>query len=435
MALAINPRSVLHALEPIGLGTGEVESLLSYLCRLAVSHSTSTLSLSRAVAQHFEHEVEEEFDWYHRSLSGIGESALTWSSALSALTSVSRLDRLTFLPWKEVIAQNGLPIVSKGQFCPQCFADDHNSGRTPYFRLAWESKSVSVCNVHRCRLTQHCPCCGKDNVRHAASLVVPGWCTKCGAFLGGEPHFRDTQPAVTPVELWRARQISDLLKAQDKLQAQPQRQVLVESISHIIGEMDGGKSAHFAKRLGISKSTIHYWLQTDNTPTLEASLRVASQSGISLLKLLSGDLFGWNAPSEGQQLALALLKPVTQQRAQRREIDWREVELQLQRCLLEPAPISVREVSRRLGIEPRQLYLNFNQMTRQIAERWKAYRKRVRDERVEAAMPHIESAARSVLSTGKSLNLREVTSRVQPDVLSGVHGLFRVLREVRERGR
>lgn len=90
-----NPRSALHALEPIGLGTTEVESLLSYFCRLAVSHSTSTLSLSRAVARRFEHEVEEQFDWYHRQLSGMGEAALTWSGALSALTSVPRLDRLT----------------------------------------------------------------------------------------------------------------------------------------------------------------------------------------------------------------------------------------------------------------------------------------------------------------------------------------------------
>ncbi|RYF31954.1 MAG: hypothetical protein EOO23_00790 [Comamonadaceae bacterium] len=431
MAPVVNPRSVLHALEPLGLGTGEVESLLSYLCRLAVSHSTSTLSLSRAVAQHFEHDVEEQFDWFHRHLSGIGDSALTWSSALSAMTSLPRLDRLTFLHWKDVIAQNGLPIVSKGQFCPQCFADDRNNGKTPYFRLAWESKSVSVCNVHRCRLTQHCPSCSKDNVRHAASLVVPGWCTKCGAFLGCEAQNHAMQPAIKPVELWQARQISDLLQAQGQLQGMPKRQVLIDSISHIIGTMDGGKCAHFAKRLGISKSTIHYWLQTDNTPTLEASLRVASQSGIGLAKLLSGDLLSWSAPSEGQQLALALFKPEVRQRAPRREIDWNEVELQLQKSLSLPTPISVREISRRLCIEPRQLYLNFNQTTRQIGERWKTYLKRRRDANLEEAMPHLESAGRSVLSAGKSLNLREVTAHVPSQVLSGVHGLFGVLRDIR----
>jgi len=270
-------------------------------------------------------------------------------------------------------------------------------------------------------------------VRHAASLVVPGWCTKCGAFLGGESDCHDTQLAIKPVELWKARQISDLLQVQDQLEVPPRRQALVNSISHIIGEMDGGKSAQFAKRLGISKSTIHYWLQTDNTPTLEASLRVASQSGISLAKLLSGDTSGWSAPSEGQQLALALFKPEARQRAPRREIDWSDVELQLKRCLLLPTPISVREVSRRLGIEPRQLYLNFNQTTRQVGERWKTYLKRRRDAHLEEAMPHLESAGRTLLSAGKSLNLRELTAHVPAEVLSGVQGLFGVLRDVRAR--
>ncbi len=239
MTKALNPRSVLHALEPMGLNTGEVESLLSYFCRLAASHSTSTLSLSRAIAQRFEYEVEAEFDWFHRQLSGIGESAMTWSSALSALTSMPRLDRLTFLPWRHVIAPNGLPLATKGQFCPQCLTDDLTNGKTPYFRLAWESKSVTVCHRHSVRLSQHCPCCGKDNVRHAAAFVIPGWCTKCGSFLGSGSHAEDVVP-VEPSEVWQARQVHELVLAQQKLPLEPTRQAWADAIEHIVDEMDGG---------------------------------------------------------------------------------------------------------------------------------------------------------------------------------------------------
>lgn len=423
-----NPRSALHALEPIGLGTGEVESLLSYFCRLAVSHSTSTLSLSRAIAQRFEHDVQEQFDWYHRQLSGMGEAALTWSGALSALTSVPRLDRLTFLPWRGVIAQNGLPIVSKGQFCPQCLAEDLASGRTPYFRLAWESKLVTVCNKHRVRLTTHCPCCEKDNVRHAAALVVPGWCTKCGAFLGsGTP---DHLATIKPVELWRSRQISALLEAQDQLSEMPQRQQLIDAVRHIIEEMDGGQSARFAKRVGVAKATVHYWLQTDKTPTLEASLAMASQSGINLTQLLTGNILDWKPPAEGHQLGLALLKPEPRRRLPRRELDWGEIEHQLQRFLLLPTPISVREAAHQLEVEPRQLYLNANQTARQLGERWMAYLKRRRQANLDSAMPYLEAAGREVLLEGKALNLREMSARVPPKVLSSVQGLFDVLRDV-----
>lgn len=425
---ASNPRSVLHALEPMGIGTPEIESLLSYLCRLAVSHSTSTLSLSRAVAHHFEHAVEEQFDWYHRQLSGVGESALTWSSALSALTSVPRLDLLTFLPWKDVIAQNGLPIVSKGQFCTHCLAEDLATGKAPYFRLAWESKAVTVCAKHLVRLTQHCPCCGMDNVRHAAAFVVPGWCTKCGAFLGSAAS--DAPTSTDPAELWRARQVGELVSAHSQLATPPQRQNLMDAVQHLIEEMDGGQSARFAKRIGLSKGTVHYWLQTDKTPTLEASLMVAAQSGIGLTLLLQGDTRNWTPPTEGQQLPLELVKPPTHQRSARRHLDWVDIEVRLKKFLMQPTPISVREAARQLDLEPRQLYLNVNQTARQLAARWLAYLKRRRQSNLDHVMPILENAGREVLMEGKALNLREISARVPQEVISSIPGIFGILKSV-----
>ena len=428
MRTVVNPRSLLHALKPIGLGTGEVESLLSYFCRLAVSHSTSTLSLSRTIAQRFEHEVEAEFDWFHRQFSGLGEAALTWSGALSALTSVPRLDRLTFLPWRNVISQNGLPIVSKGQFCAHCLAEDLAQGKTPYFRLAWELKAVTVCHRHRVRLSRHCPCCGKDNVRHAAAFVVPGWCTRCGASLAQTPAEPSADTGVDaaplqPVELWRARQVHDLVLAHQSLPAEPGRQAWVDAIGHLIAAMDGGQSARFAKRVGLAKSTVHYWLQADKTPTLDASLAVASQSGIALDRLLLGQTDDWTPPAQGVQLALALFKEGERRRYTPHHTDWNAVDAQLQRFLREPHPVSVREVSRRLGIEVRQLYLHDNQTTRQLGQRWLDYRKRRKAARLEEAMPQLEAAGKEVLEDGKALNLREMTQRLPQSLVHSVQGL------------
>lgn len=157
-----NPRSELHALQPFGEGTSEVESLLSYFCRLAVSHSVSTLALSRSIAQRIERNLSPEFDWHQRRLASTCESAATWSAALSELTAVPNLDKLTFLPWKNVISRSGQSIVTRGQFCPSCFADDLAQDRSPYFRLVWESAEVSVCSRHGCSLERHCPHCGKE---------------------------------------------------------------------------------------------------------------------------------------------------------------------------------------------------------------------------------------------------------------------------------
>lgn len=426
-----NPRSPLHALKPLGVGTGEVESLLSYLCRLAVSHSTSTLSLSRAIAQRFELDVQEEFDWHHRRLSGMDDAALTWSSALSALTSMPRLDRLTFLPWRDVIGKNGLRMVGSGQFCPLCLAEDRAQGQVPYFRLAWELKAVAVCPTHGVRLRQRCPCCGKSGVRHQAALVMPGWCTKCGAFLGDEPREqRDVEDdAITAHELWQAREVAALLAAQGRMQTAPRRRDLVNAIRHLIAELDKGQSARFAKRVAVSKSTVHYWLHGETTPTLEASLNVASQCAISLVDLLQGNTSGWSAPSTSQQLTLLKPEPLTH--APSRNIDWQDIEARLQKILCLPTPISVREAARRLEMEPSQLYLHVNQVTRQLSQRWAAYTKRQRVANLSSAVTHLTVAVREALADGKSPNLREMSTRLDPQVLHGVQGLFGVLQDLR----
>jgi DNA-binding phage protein len=425
-----NPRSVLHALEPIGRGTSDVESLVSYFCRLAVSHSTSTQALSRAVIERIENDFSPHFGWHQRQISGLRESALTWSSALSALTTVPRLDGLTFLPWRDVIAQNGLAVGSTGQFCAHCFAEDRAAGRTPYFRLAWEAEQVSVCQHHKVPLTCHCPSCGNDNVRHTAAFVIPGWCTKCGAFLGKEPADKTHEERLEPSALWKARQIGQLVALQDKLAAQPTHDGLVAALLHIIAEMDGGQSAVFARRIGVGKSTVHHWLKTSGTPKLDVSLDIAAQSGLSLLQLLTGDTDAWHPPEPAQQLTLQLQMQPRPARAVARQLDWVDIEQKLQAFLAQPNPLPVLEVAQRLGVEARQLYLRANRTTRQIGARWSLYIHRRQAEKVQAAWPHLEAACRQLLQEGRAVTRREIAKRVPMEVLSTVPRLFDVLKEV-----
>lgn len=422
-----NPRSELHALQPFGEGTSEVESLLSYFCRLAVSHSVSTLALSRSIAQRGEHKVSPHFDWHERQLAGIRESAITWSAALSALTAVEGLDRLTYLPWREVISQNGLSILTRGQICPACLADDLAKGREPYFRLAWESAEVSVCARHGCSLMTRCPHCGKDKVRHAAAYVIPGWCTHCGAFLGHESSSTDvTEPAA----FWVAKQIGELVATQSASAITPTRDKLINAITLLITELDNGQSAAFARRIGVAKSTVHHWLKREGTPTLEASLKIAAHCGASLTQVLTGDLSRWKRPVPEQQLVLTLSDPTPRARAVQRELDWEEIEKKLEEFLLLPTPISVLEAGRRLDVEARQLYLRANMTTRKLGERWKTYLRRRQEEHVVKAWPYLEQACIDIWAEGKAVTRREISSRVPTHILAPLNNLLLILKDV-----
>ncbi|WP_126879319.1 TniQ family protein [Paraburkholderia kururiensis] len=104
MSYAIsNPRSTLRALAPIGVGTPEVESLLGYFCRLAVSHSVSVAALCRQVTKAVGWELAEKYTWHVGNIDSIGDSANNWSAALSAWTGVEQLDKLTLLSWRDVV--------------------------------------------------------------------------------------------------------------------------------------------------------------------------------------------------------------------------------------------------------------------------------------------------------------------------------------------
>src|SRR5438045_2443795 len=52
------PRSRLYRLEPVGLGTAYVESMTSYIVRVAAAHSLSVWTLvTREIAPRFRHQV------------------------------------------------------------------------------------------------------------------------------------------------------------------------------------------------------------------------------------------------------------------------------------------------------------------------------------------------------------------------------------------
>ncbi|WP_027491034.1 TniQ family protein [Methyloversatilis discipulorum] len=422
-----NPRSVLHALEPRGWNTPDVESLLSYFCRLALSHSVSVTSLSRIVVKQMGSELREGFDWHERNLCGLGEAAETWAGALAALTSVGHLDRLTLLPWRQVIAQRGL-AAKGGRWCPDCLEEDRRSGASPYFRLAWDIAAVTTCHKHHTSLVDVCPDCGRPGTRHRATYVVPGWCTHCGAFLGRSAL--QAQAVVSPEAIWTARQVGLLLSAQCDLSMQPTREGLRAVIGELVARLDHGRSAAFARRIGLGKGTVHHWVQVGGVPTLEASLRIALHVGLPLPKLLAGDLGGWLVPFAIAQRELDL-GSVGIRRAPR-ELNWESMRAELTRFAALPVPISVAQAAQRLNVDRRHLYLQANKEARILGERWKRY-VRSRGEEVQArARPYIEAACRALIEEGRAITLRELEARVPHDILSSVEHLFDMLQNIKQ---
>lgn len=418
-----NPRSTLHALQPMGVATPEVESLLSYTCRLAVSHSVSVAALSRKIAEAFGWQYSNKREWHRVKLNGTGEVAMDWAGALSALTGVEGLNKLTLSPWRQVVSQPGLS-AKRACWCSKCFVDDKAAGKAPYFRLAWDVGAVQACPKHHIRLTDVCSSCGRSDARHKSAFVVPGWCAHCGSCLDSAPQ----EPA-SPEEIWVATQVGTLLEAQCRLELLPAANDLHLALNELVVQLDHGRAAHFARRIGVSKVTTHHWLNEGGLPTMNALLSVAGHAGISLHKLMTGDLTDWVPPLVAQETLFRFQRP---NRETPRQLDWPAIRRALTTLSQQMPPISVSEAASSLAIDPRQLYAKANLEARQLGRRWQEYMRQRGQEGDTLGRDAIAAACRSIVADGRAITLRELDGRVPHAVLNRTRSVITVLQETKE---
>lgn len=441
------PRSALHALAAIGLGTPDVESLTSYFCRLANSHACTTSDLAKFVVERIDpgrwetHQGDPHkcrYTWHERSISGIGPSALSWASALAQLTGVGSLSQLTLLALQGCVTPKGLMAV-QSRWCPHCLHEDLAQGRTPYLRLAWDIGIVKICARHGVPLWARCPHCKKSNVRHSANVVVPGWCTSCGHFLGQEPPAAEPSPCQEERTRALAMQtglVGELLAAtssgeQDsqEIRFTPGIDALHRCIDGLITRLDGGMAAQFARRLGVSKSTVHYWRIRRSPPTLAALVHVALACNISMVRLVQGDLSGWSPPdAAGQQLALALGERVQASAQQpKRRHDWQVIRQMMRDALHEPEPPSVAQVAQSLQLDVRLLYLHATQEARCLAAR----HRHILQERSRAHQQQLHGellqACQAIEAEGSGVSARRVREFVDENTLNETRSLYSVL--------
>ncbi|MHA3903271.1 TniQ family protein [Castellaniella sp. WN] len=355
--------------------------------------------------------------------------------ALAALTGVATLSQLTLLPLHGCIAPKGL-MATQARWCPHCLAEDLAEGRQPYFRLAWDIGSNKVCARHATGLIACCPHCHASNVRHSATFVVPGWCTACGHFLGAsELDKSDASPDEKhALETEQAMRIGQLLactsqppEAEDVFIADSNK--IHQAIEQLIREMDGGVAAHFAKRLGVPKSTVHYW-RTKHTPlTMDALVRISLHCNVSMPALIDGELENWNPPPIARQLAFRLQYPPTTRCRPQRQHDWPTIRQQLQAELMCPEPRSVAETAKALDIDVRHLYIQATDQARRLGERYVQHL-RMRALSAQAALHELRGACHALHTNGQGITPEEVERMVGARTINSTRNLYSVLSDL-----
>jgi hypothetical protein len=419
----LNPRSVLHALEPIDLGTPTVESLTSYFCRLAYSHSFSATQLASWLLERHRLPIPNDFKWCQRNFISMDNETSRWAAWLSEMTGVGNLDQLSLVPWKHLIGGPGLTPKSD-RWCPLCLKEDRASDCDPYLRLIWDLAPNTACLIHKVELAHQCPHCKRSNVRNRASIVVPGYCTSCGGFLGDAET-----PSATPEALWIARQLGLMLSnpPPENLNSN-----LADTLGLVIAKMVGGNVARFATKLELSKSTVWGWVNRGGLPTLHAWLNICRHTGLTLDRHMNSDLEGWVPPIDPPQFSLGLSQS-GRKGISSRTLDWVEIDKQLQSILTEDIPITLSETCQRLGIDHKLLYLRANQKARAISARYREYEIHEKERRELLIKNKLSGVLKQRLADGyDGISARDVQNLLAGTELANNRSLFALIKEVRE---
>jgi hypothetical protein len=216
---SVPPPSTLYVLDPIGVGTPFVESLTSYIARLAEAHCVFPGILMRKLIVPFaeSHPVGEGRSTAMEIRDGktTGAFNATYGTAVSAinalecLTKLQGLRALTLVAWSEVFSPFKLTRTTRA-WCPHCLEMWRTTGQIIYEPLLWTIQAVKVCSQHDCLLQTQCPEC-RRNFPWLTWRSRPGHCGHCHRYLGTHVVAQEEEEKERKWLRWCAEEVGALL--------------------------------------------------------------------------------------------------------------------------------------------------------------------------------------------------------------------------------
>ncbi len=413
-------RSVLYNLEPKGLGTVMVESFTSYLTRIANEHNTTVGYLvNKLLIPNMNREYltrSSDFGgnrFYEgaKTLNGYMENAQEATNVLAKLTFRSDLHELTLLHWRKIFPLRGLMKTSLS-WCPYCIKDWIKNRKTVYYPLIWYLKSINICDIHSCYLTNTCPFCQKEqDILRRQSLV--GFCQHCFQRLDDESNLELCTQEVHGWKRFLIRSISSLLVHEKEMYSNKNLK-LVENLNLIYVEVFLGNQTNFSKHLNFAKNTVSGWLKGDATPTLENQIYICYRLNLEIQNLLFNTL-------DITEIEISEQKEkniVSSDSKHKEQLDYNLIEKQLEEILENDEGLSMAATAEKIGVSKRMLYRNYRNLCVRISNRYKQYIEKKKTQRIIELKNKINETFKFLLKQGIYPSRRKMENSMnKPGVL------------------
>ncbi|WP_201387642.1 TniQ family protein [Ktedonobacter sp. SOSP1-52] len=398
-------RSQLYSLAPIGCGSSFVESLTSYICRLAQEHHLQVGALIRHIVAPCipkgyidanQSRSISSFLRYATPINGNGVMASDWTKVLITLTSRHDISQLTLLACTNALSQRNL-LQSAKQWCPICYDEWRHEGSDIYDPLIWLINEIKVCTKHNVVLEKCCPHCS-SYPQWLSWRARPGYCSTCENWLGRDK----SKSQAKEKDIYIAETMENFVAYASQLSSPIPTADFIQSLQNLVSNTTQGNMAAFSRQTGLSKTTL--WELTHGVfpPSLPLLSQLCWQYRLSLHQLLIGsEVTTCEIPSADE--------PVTKKRA-RRSLERKKVQRQLENILADShsESLSMRKVAQQLGYHTRTIATYFPEYSRRISQRYINYCKRQGEYRKARLKQRIREAAYTAHEQGFNLTTQRV---------------------------
>lgn len=433
------PRSRLYALEPLGVGTPLVESLTSYLTRLAHTHGVTVEKLAAAeltpLVNKSEQMAWDQFTTRSRNLNGLSGWTPLTLEALERLTWRTDLPFLTMYPWRHVLSRHKL-LRPHLAWCPRCYEQWRQAGQTLYTPLLWALNPVQICLHHQQPLCGRCPYpdCQRQ-LRLINSKVKLGYCPACKRWLGGGASPSNPVDGSTREgrwQVWLTNQVGQLLAGAATLATCPEQAILAVNLKNSLDTAEPTSTQGLARELGMSASPLFGWMNRGHHPQLDMLARVCYHLKVSLLDMVT--------PQPGLDYE-QLTRDVKAKKQAKPRLDPDDLRRRVEQLLTDPhwSPTSASQVAQQVGVAPGVLKQHCPRQYQQILQRNEQYQQAQRQQRdeqlardLQASLASEERPPPSMFEVARRLQINPRTARaICPDLCRAISNRRKLFYEAR----
>lgn len=340
----------LFPVNTLAVGTSEVESASSLLCRMAKIHCVTVSEMLRTLFDEYHHEKPlDQGGVDFRNAGSLGSLIRPNRTTQALVDSVnhflpsSGIENGTFLGLGYCLDRATDLYAPSFRWCPACMWVSRKYGQEGYFKLIWQLKCVKYCDIHDIQLINSCGRCGsKQNTVSFRREAVYCQNKKCGYPIDEftlKDCIRDAQKEGYSdiAHLIREMQNRDRPFPDDGVYTSIKRLLKWHKVR--------GESVEFhqvLKRAGIIRFTMPHPI---NFVTARV---VAARLGLPLVDLLSGSV---DPATFNLEFVYDCDPVLVKEVKKRRRIEHKKVRKHLDRELIAPGVArSLREVARSAGV-------------------------------------------------------------------------------------